>query len=99
MVPIPPVDENGGEGGGEGGGGEEGVWPPLPQPPSFPDLSGKSLALACIYISRHVSVLRWIVIDHDEAKEKFQNIKDKMPAGGIGGRPPDTRPIPPREPR
>lgn len=84
MVPIPP---------GEGeGGGEEGIWPPIPTPPTLPDLSGKSLALAVIYLSRHVSVVRWVVIDHEEAKEKFEALKGRLPAGGIAGRPPQTKP-------
>lgn len=89
MVPIPP---------GEGD-GEEGVWPPIPSPPTLPDLSGKSLALAVIYLSRHVKVVRWVVIDHEEAKEKFQQavdkVKGKLPAGGVGGTPPQ-RPTPGR---
>lgn len=74
-----------------------GIWPPIR--PDFPDLSGKSLALALIYVSRHVAKWHWVVIDHEEAKEKFdkakQAIKDKIPAGGAGGRPPQ-RPEPHR---
>lgn len=81
MVPIPPGTDE-----------EVGIWPPLPSPPTLPDLSGKTLALALIYVSRHVRVLRWVVIDHEEAKEKLQaaieKVKDKLPAGGVAGRPP-----------
>jgi len=79
MVPIPP-----------GAGGEEGIWPPVR--PELPDFSGKSLALAYVFVSRHVSKLVWVVIDHEAAKEAFQKVKDKLPAGGIAGRPPQTRP-------
>lgn len=88
MVPIPPGEEP-----------PVGIWPPLPSPPTLPDMSGKSLALALIYVSRHAPVLRWVVIDHEEAKERFdqavQKIKDKLPAGGAGGTPP-ARPTPGR---
>lgn len=74
------------------------VWPPvLPEFPGLPDLSGKTLVLARFYVSRHVNFLRWVVIDHDEAKSKLQRLKEfikgRLPAGGIGGRPPD-RPMP-----
>lgn len=85
MVPLPPeVDP-------------PTVWPPVR--PELPDISGKSLALAVIYLSRHVSVVRWVVIDHEEAKEAFEQaigkVKDKLPAGGVGGTPPQ-RPTPGR---
>lgn len=73
------------------------IWPPLPMPPTLPDLSGKTLCLAVFYISRHVSVTRWVVIDHAEAKSKLEKalawIKSHLPAGGVGGRPP-ARPGP-----
>jgi hypothetical protein len=73
------------------------IWPPLPSPPGLPDLSGKTLVLARIYVSRHVNFLRWVVIDHAEAKGKIERaleyLRSKLPAGGIGGRPP-VRPGP-----
>ena len=73
-----------------------GIWPPLPKPPELPDLSGKTLVLARFYVSRHVNFLRWVVIDHEEAKGKLQKamewLKANMPAGGIAGRPPTTKP-------
>lgn len=79
MVPLPPeVDP-------------PGIWPPVR--PELPDLSGKTLALAYVFVSRHVSKLCWVVIDHEEVKEKLQAIKDKLPAGGVGGTPPQ-RPTP-----
>lgn len=72
------------------------IWPPPRPPIEFPDLSGKTLALARIFVSRHVNYLAWIIIDHEEAKEKakkaIEAIKGKLPAGGVGGRPPQTRP-------
>lgn len=85
MVPIPPeVDP-------------PGIWPPVK--PELPDLSGKTLALALVYVSRHVSKLCWVVIDHEEAEEKikeaWEKIKGKLPAGGVGGKPP-SRPEPHR---
>jgi hypothetical protein len=68
------------------------IWPPMPGIPELPDLSGKTLVLARFYVSRHVNYLRWVVIDHAEAKGKIEKaiqwIKDHMPAGGVGGRPP-----------
>jgi hypothetical protein len=73
------------------------IWPPMPGLPDLPDLSGKTLVLARIYVSRHVNYLRWVVIDHAEAKSKLERaiqwLKDRMPAGGVGGRPP-VRPGP-----
>lgn len=90
IVPIPPDPEV----------EPPEIWPPVR--PEFPDLSGKSLALALIYVSRHVAKLHWVVIDHEEAKEGFEKImekakelKDRLPAGGAGGRPPQ-RPEPHR---
>lgn len=83
MVPIPPGEEV----------DPPGIWPPVR--PEFPDLSGKSLALAMIYVSRHVRKLAWVVIDHEEAKAKFQALKDKLPRPGQG-LPPG---IPEREPK
>lgn len=79
------------------------VWPPiLPEFPGLPDLSGKTLVLARLYVSRHVNYLRWVVIDHDEARSKLQRLKEwikgRLPAGGIGGRPPDVRPPVPGNP-
>ena len=41
-----------------------------------------------VYVSRHKAVWTYVVIDHEEAKEAFQKLKDRLPAGGIGGRPP-----------
>lgn len=75
-----------------------GIWPPVR--PEFPDLSDKSLALALIFVSRHKPVWAWVVIDHEEGKaalkEAFdkakQKLKDKLPAGGVAGRPPQTKP-------
>lgn len=70
------------------------IWPPIPAPPSLPDLSGKTLILARFYVSRQVNFLRWVVIDHEEAKTKLQKaldwLKAHMPAGGIIGRPPQA---------
>jgi hypothetical protein len=63
------------------------IWPPLR--PEFPDLSGKTLALALVFVSRHVANWHWVVIDHAEAKKKWEAIKGKIPAGGIIGRPPN----------
>lgn len=68
------------------------IWPPLPSRPELPDLSGKTLVLACFFISRHVKVFRWVVVDHEELKGKVEKaieaVKGKLPAGGVGGRPP-----------
>lgn len=68
------------------------IWPPMPGNPELPDLSNKTLILACFFVSRYVKVFRWVVIDHDEAKSKLQKaidwVKAHMPAGGIGGTPP-----------
>lgn len=69
------------------------IWPPIR--PDFPDLSGKTLALALVYVSRRVARWHWVIIDHQEVKDKIKKIKDKLPAGGIGGRPP-ARPEPGR---
>lgn len=73
------------------------IWPPPRPPIELPDLSGKTLALARIFVSRHVNYLAWVVIDHEEAKEKIKAaidaVRDKLPAGGVGGRPP-ARPGP-----
>lgn len=82
-VPVPPDPEV----------DPPAVWPPMPgHLPDLPDLSGKTLVLARFYVSRHVNFLRWVVIDHEEAKGKIQKalewIKAHMPAGGITGRPP-----------
>lgn len=63
-------------------------WPPVK--PELPDISDKTLALALVYVSRHVAKWHWVIIDHNEAKQKWQQIKDKLPAGGIGGRPPSV---------
>lgn len=72
MVPIPP---------GEEVDPPEGIWPPVK--PEFPDFEGKTLALAYVFVSRHVSKLCWIVIDHEEAKEKmkeaWEKVKDHLP--------------------
>jgi hypothetical protein len=66
------------------------IWPP-PRP-DLPDLSGKSLVLVRVYVSRHVNYLAWQVVDHAAAKAAFQarvdEIKGRLPAGGVGGRPP-----------
>lgn len=85
IVPIPPeVDP-------------PSIWPPVR--PDLPDFEGKTLALALIFVSRTVAKLHWVVIDNEEAKEKFKEmvgkVKDKLPAGGAGGRPP-SRPEPHR---
>lgn len=77
IVPLPPTT---------GGPDEPEIWPPVR--PEFPDLSGKSLALALVYVSRHVAKLHWVIIDHEEAKKAWQALKDRLPAGGIGGTPP-----------
>jgi hypothetical protein len=75
------------------------VWPPLrPELPGMPDMTGKTMVLALLYVSRHAPVWRWVVIDHDGAKSFVEKVKDwaksRLPAGGIGGRPP-VRPGPP----
>ena len=68
------------------------IWPPMPGIPNLPDLSNKTLILATFHVSRHVHFTRWVVIDHAEAKTKLERaiqwVKDRMPAGGIAGRPP-----------
>lgn len=68
------------------------IWPPLPSLPGVPDLSGKTLALVTIHVSRRVHFVRWMIIDHEEAKSKLRAamdwLKGRLPAGGIGGRPP-----------
>lgn len=73
------------------------VWPPTL--PDLPDLTGKSLVLVRVYVSRKVNFLRWVVVDHDELKAKVEDfkkkIKDRLPAGGLGGTPPQ-RPTPSR---
>ena len=72
MVPIPPDPEI----------DPPGIWPPVR--PDLPDFEGKTLALAYVFVSRHVSKLVWIVIDNEEVKEKFKDavekIKGKLPA-------------------
>jgi hypothetical protein len=68
MVPIP-----------EGPEPPVGIWPPIR--PELPDYSGKSLALALVFVSRRVAKWAWVVVDHDEAKEAFKKLKDKLPAG------------------
>lgn len=72
------------------------VWPPI-NIPDLPDFSGKTLALALVYVSRRVAKWRWVLIDHEKTKDRIQkikdHIKDKLPAGGVGGRPPE-RPQP-----
>lgn len=85
IVPLPPeVDP-------------PAIWPPIR--PELPDFEGKTLALALVFVSRTVAKLHWVVIDNEEAKEKFKEmvskVKDKIPAGGVGGRPPQ-RPEPHR---
>lgn len=73
------------------------IWPPLPEMPGLPDLSGKTLILARFYVSRTVNYLRWVVVDTEETKEKakaaIEALKSKLPAGGVAGRPP-ARPTP-----
>lgn len=70
------------------------IWPPIRVPPEMPDLSGKTLALVRVFVSRHVNYLAWVIIDNEEAKAKakaaIEAIKSKLPAGGIAGRPPQT---------
>jgi hypothetical protein len=72
------------------------IWPPMPGIPNLPDLSGKTLILATFHVSRHVHYTRWVVIDHEEAKGKLERalawVKERLPAGGVGGHPPNTRP-------
>lgn len=71
MVPVPPGEPDGPD-----------IWPPVR--PEFPDLGGKTLALALIYVSRHVAKWHWVIIDHEEFKTKWQAIKDKLPKPGQG---------------
>jgi hypothetical protein len=95
-LPIPPTIEHPMVPLPEGPDEPTGIWPPIK--PELPDLSGKSLALAYVFVSRRVSKLAWVVIDHEEAKEAFQKLKDRLPAGGVAGRPPE-RPTPGGAPR
>jgi len=85
-VPLPPDPEVLPPGG---------IWPPT-HLPDLPDVSGKTLALVRVYVSRRVNFLAWTVIDHAAVKEAFEKavaaVKDKLPAGGVGGRPPNVRP-------
>ena len=46
------------------------IWPP-PRP-ELPDLSGKSLVLVRVYVSRHVNYLAWQVVDHECDKGSVQ---------------------------
>ena len=50
------------------------------------------MVLVTIHVSRKVNFVRWMVIDHEEAKSKLEKflayVKGKLPAGGIVGRPP-----------
>lgn len=55
------------------------VWPPLK--PEFPDMSGKSIVLALLWVSRHEPVWGWVVVDHEEAKEAFKEAVEKIQAG------------------
>lgn len=71
------------------------VWPPVrPDFPELPDMSGKSLVLALLYVSRHEPVWAWVVIDHEEAKEKIKTLVEKWknrvtdPGYGVEGPPP-----------
>lgn len=86
MVPLPPDPEV----------DPPDIWPPPRPPIELPDLSGKTLALARIFVSRHVNYLAWVVIDHEEAKAKVEKaieaVKARLPAGGIAGRPPPRPP-------
>lgn len=75
------------------------IWPPLrPERPGMPDMTGKTLVAGAFYVSGfdRPPVWGYVVIDHDEAKNFFHKmvawVKSKLPAGGIGGRPPQTRP-------
>lgn len=65
MVPIAPGEPDGPD-----------IWPP-PRP-EFPDMSGKSLVLALLYVSRHEPKYAWVVVDHEEVKKKWQAVKDKI---------------------
>lgn len=69
------------------------VWPPLrPEFPGLPDMTGKTLVLALLYVSRTAPRWGWVVIDHDAAKGFVQRVKEwlkaRLPAGGVAGRPP-----------
>lgn len=66
MVPIDPPEEI----------DPPTIWPPLR--PEFPELGGKTLALAMIFVSKHVAKLHWIVVDNDDAKEKWEKIKEAL---------------------
>jgi hypothetical protein len=75
------------------------VWPPLrPERPGMPDMTGKTLMAAAVYVSGFHRPPTWgyIVVDHDAAKgfvEKVMDwIRSKLPAGGVGGRPPPRPP-------
>lgn len=75
------------------------VWPPLrPERPGMPDMTGKTLVAAAFYVSgfHRPPVWGYTVIDHDAARGFVERVKAWVkahwPAGGIGGRPPQTRP-------
>lgn len=61
------------------------IWPPIRVPPEMPDLSGKTLALVRVFVSRHVNYLAWVLIDNEEAKAKakaaLEALKAKFPQG------------------
>jgi hypothetical protein len=81
MVPIDPEETD-----------PPAIWPPMPTPPTLPDMSGKTLVLARFFVSKHVNFLRWVIVDNEEAKAKWEAVKGKLPAGGVAGRPPQTKP-------
>ena len=56
------------------------IWPPLPSHPTLPDMTGKTLILVRVFVSRHVNFLRWVVIDHAEAKAKLEKAMEWLKA-------------------
>lgn len=65
------------------------IWPPLELVPP-PQPNPEYFYVACY----HPSIgLRYVKIHGPTMKERMQALKDRLPAGGIGGRPPQ-RPMP-----
>jgi hypothetical protein len=93
IFPVPPGEGDGGEGPWEPGE----IWPPIRPPLGelLPPTAGqplpKNLCFAACYLTGYG--WRWIVVDLNAIH------RPEPPAGGIGGRPPNTRPLPPREPK
>lgn len=72
------------------------IWPPVRIPPELPDISGKTLALVRVFVSRHVNYLAWVIIDNEEAKAKAKAALEAIKARLPGTMPPM---VPPRQPK